>query len=173
MRIYLEKMYEHIIQYGMNLIAAVLIFVIGKWMARIISRFIEKALLKSKVNKTLTSFSKNIIYFGILIFVIIAVLNKLGIETSSFVVIVGAAGLAIGLALQGSLSNFAAGVMLVIFQPFQVDDFIEAAGAIGTVEEIQTFNTVLKSPDNKRIILPNAKITADKITVYPRAPEEG
>lgn len=160
-----DKVSPYIIKYGLGLITAVLIFVIGKWVAKLLSKIIEKTLEKAKVHKTLASFTKNIIYYVILIFVAIAALNKLGIETNSFVALVGAAGLAVGFALQGSLANFAAGVMIILFQPFEVGDTIETAGATGIVEEIQMFNTILTSSDNKRIIIPNAKITSDKVVI--------
>jgi small conductance mechanosensitive channel len=164
----MNKIVGYLIQYGLNILAAIVIFIIGKWLARVISKLIEQAMVKAKVNKTLAAFGKNIVYFGILTFVALAALNKLGVETNSFLAIIGAAGLAVGLALQGSLANFAAGVMLVLFQPFQVGDFIEAGGASGIVEEIQIFSTIIQSPDKKRIIVPNAKITGDKITIYPK-----
>ena len=124
---------------------------------------------KSKVNPPLVSFSKNLVYYGILVFVAIAALNKLGVETNSFVAIIGAAGLAVGLALQGSLANFAAGVMIVLFQPFQVGDYIEAGGAVGKVQEIQIFSTIIISDDKKRVIVPNAKVTSDKIVIHAKA----
>ncbi len=163
----IDKIYGYLIQYGMNLIAAILIFVIGKWVARLVSNFLEAALLKSKVEKTLATFARNIGYFTILTFVAIAALNKLGVETNSFLAIVGAAGLAIGLALQGSLSNFAAGVMMILFQPFKIGDYVEAGGAEGSVTEIQIFSTIITTKDNKKVIVPNAKITGDKITIHP------
>ena len=163
----IDKIYGYLIQYGMNLIAAVLIFVIGKWAARLVSHLLENLLLKSKIEKTLATFAKNIAYFTMLTFVAIAALNKLGVETNSFLAIIGAAGLAVGLALQGSLSNFAAGVMMIIFQPFRIGNYVEAGGAEGTVSEIQIFHTIITTKDKKRVIVPNAKITGDKITVYP------
>ncbi len=162
----LNTVYTYIVQYGFNVVFALLILVIGRWVARIIAKIIEKAMLRSKVNKTLAVFTKNIAYFGILIFVILAALNKIGIETTSFIAIIGAAGLAVGLALQGSLANFAAGVMLVVFQPFQVGDYVEAGGAAGTVDEIQIFSTVMTTSDKKKVIVPNAKITSDKIVIH-------
>lgn len=164
----LDKVLAYVAQYGLRLLFAILILIIGKWVAKLVSRIVENALLKSKINKTLAVFTKNLTYFGLLIFVVIAALNKIGIETTSFIAIIGAAGLAVGLALQGSLANFAAGVMLVVLQPFAVGDFVEAGGASGTVEEIQIFNIVLSTADNKRIIVPNAKVTSDKITIFPR-----
>lgn len=161
-----DKIYGYLIQYGLNILAAIIIFLIGKWIAKIVAKIVDKVMTNAKVNKTLVVFVKNIAYFGVLIFVVIAALNKLGVETNSFIAIIGAAGLAVGLALQGSLANFAAGVMLVMFQPFQVGDLIEAGGAMGNVEEIQIFNTIMKTPDNKKVIVPNSKITGDKITVH-------
>jgi small conductance mechanosensitive channel len=165
----IDKLYGYAIQYGLSFIAAVLIFIIGKWVARFASRLIEGAMVRSKVEQTLASFTKNIIYYAILIFVIIAALGKLGIQTSSFVALIGAAGLAVGLSLQGSLANFAAGVMLIMFEPFKTGDTIEAGGAVGKVQEIQIFNTILAAAENKKVILPNSKITGDKIVVHPRS----
>lgn len=161
----LDKAYGYIIQYGISLVSAILIFVIGKWVAKVVAGLMEKAMVQSKVDPTLTSFAKNMIYYIILIFVILAALGKLGIQTNSFVALIGAAGLAVGFALQGSLANFAAGVMVILFEPFKVGDVIEAGGAAGTVKEIQIFSTILVSED-KKIILPNAKITNDKIVVH-------
>lgn len=163
-----DKILGYLALYGMNVVAAILIFVIGKWCARMLSGLLERLMIKSKVNPNLSSFAKNIAYFGLLIFVILAALEKLGIQTTSFIAIIGAAGLAVGLALQGSLANFAAGVMIVMFEPFLVGDTVEAGGATGTVAEIQIFSTIINGADNKKIIVPNAKITGDKITVYPR-----
>jgi small conductance mechanosensitive channel len=161
----LDKVYGYVVQYGLSFLAAILIFIIGKWVARLVARFIENAMAKSKIEKTLASFAKNMVYYTILIFVILAALGKLGIQTSSFVALIGAAGLAVGLALQGSLANFAAGVMIIMFEPFKTGNTIESSGATGVVEEIQIFNTILRS-ENKKIILPNSKITSDKIVVH-------
>ena len=121
---------------------------------------------KSNVDETLVSFVGNLTYVALLTFVVIAAINQLGIQTTSFIAVIGAAGLAIGLALQGSLANFAAGVLLIIFRPFKAGDFIDGAGVAGTVEEIQIFTTHLKTPDNKSIIVPNAKLTGDNITNF-------
>jgi len=118
------------------------------------------------VDETLVSFVRNLSYIALLAFVVIAALNQLGIQTASFIAVIGAAGLAIGLALQGSLANFAAGVLMIIFKPFKVGDFIDGAGATGTVEKIEIFTTQLKTPDNKTIIVPNAKMTGDNITNF-------
>ncbi|MBF0384864.1 MAG: mechanosensitive ion channel [Candidatus Omnitrophica bacterium] len=163
-----DKVSVYLIQYGMNIIAAILIFVIGKWVAKIATNLLEKVMINAKIEQTIATFTKNIVYYGILVFVGIAALNKIGVETNSFLAVIGAAGLAVGLALQGSLSNFAAGVMMILFQPFRLGDYVEAGGAEGTVQEIQIFSTIIINKDNKKIIVPNAKITGDKITVYPK-----
>ena len=139
----LDKVYGYILQYGMSILAAILIFIIGKWVARLVARLIEQAMAKSKIEKTLASFAKNMVYYTILIFVIIAALGKLGVQTSSFVALIGAAGLAVGLALQGSLANFSAGVMIIMFEPFKAGNTIEAGGAKGVVEEIQDRKSVV------------------------------
>jgi small conductance mechanosensitive channel len=165
----LDKLYGYLIQYGLSFLAAILIFIIGKWVARLVSQLIEKAMSAGKIDKTLASFAKNIAYYIILIFVIIAALGQVGVQTTSLIALIGAAGLAVGLALQGTLANFAGGVMLILFETFKAGDTIETAGSVGRVEEIQIFNTVLKTADNKKVIIPNSKITGDKIVVHPRA----
>lgn len=162
----MDKVVEYLMQYGIGFLYAILIFIIGKWLAGVVSKVAGATMHKAKLNETLASFLKNIIYYVLLIFVAIAALNKIGIETTSFVALMGAAGLAVGLALQGSLANFAAGVMLILFQPFKVGDEVEAGGAAGVVKEIQIFSTIMESSDNKKIIIPNAKITADKIVIH-------
>jgi small conductance mechanosensitive channel len=160
----LEKAQEVIAVFGLKIVAAIIILVVGRWIAKALKKVLVKLMEKSKVEPTLVSFVGHLIYFALLTFVILAALGQLGIQTTSFIAVIGAAGLAIGLALQGSLANFAAGVLMLIFRPFKVGDFIEAAGTAGTVEEIQIFTTQLKTPDNKTIIIPNGKITADNIT---------
>jgi len=162
----LDKAFGYFMQYGLSFVYAILIFIIGKWAARLVSRIFAATMAKAKVNETLATFFKNIIYYVMLIFVCIAALNKIGIETTSFVAILGAAGLAVGLALQGSLANFAAGVMLILFQPFKVGDEVEAGGASGKVKEIQIFSTIIEAAERKTIIVPNAKITSDKIVIH-------
>jgi small conductance mechanosensitive channel len=160
------KGYEYLMQYGISIVAAILIFVIGKWLARLLSNLVEKLMVKAKIDATLATFGKNIVYVGLLIFVVIAALGKLGVQTTSFIAVIGAAGLAVGLALQGSLANFAAGVLVILFRPFKVGDFIEAGGTLGTVAEIQIFTTILNAPDNRKHIVPNAKIMGDNITNF-------
>lgn len=162
----LDKLYELCVNNGLNFVAAVLIFFIGRWAARLISALVGGVMERSSIDKTLTSFTRNVVYWALFFFVCVAALNKVGVETTSFIALLGAAGLAVGLALQGSLSNFAAGTMIVMFRPFKVGDFIAAAGTMGTVEEIQIFNTILNAPDNRREIVPNSKITSDNVTNF-------
>jgi small conductance mechanosensitive channel len=157
---------EYVTTYGFSLVAAILIFVLGKWIAGILSRALERALTKGNVDATLARFVKNISYIALLTFVVIAAVSKLGVQTTSFIAVIGAAGLAVGLALQGSLSNFAAGVLLILFRPFKVGDFIEAGGTMGTVQEIQIFNTALDYPDNRKQIVPNSQILGGIITNF-------
>ena len=162
----LNQVKEILAIYGIRVIAALAIFIIGRWVAKGLRNLLRRVMTRSKVDKTLISFVCNLSYVVLLAFVIIAALSKLGIETTSLIAILGAASLAIGLALRGSLSNFAAGVMMIIFRPFKVGDFIEGGGTSGTVEEIQIFSTQLKTADNKTVIVPNAKIFGDKIVNY-------
>ncbi len=165
------KVWELLTIYGIKLVSAILIFIIGRWIAGFLRNLIVKVMTKSNVDSTLISFLSHVTYSALLIFVILASLGQLGIETTSFIAVIGAAGLAVGLALQGSLSNFAAGVLMIIFRPFKVGDLIEAAGVLGTVEEIQIFTTQVKTPDNKAVIIPNAKLTSDNITNFTAKPE--
>ena len=162
----LNIVYEYLTIYGMKVVAALVILIIGRWVARGVANLIRRMMQKGKTDDTLISFVGNLCYVALLAFVIIAALNQLGIQTASFIAVLGAAGLAVGLALQGSLANFAAGVLMIIFKPFKTDDFIEGAGVAGTVEEIQIFTTQLKTPDNKTIIVPNSKMMGDNITNY-------
>jgi small conductance mechanosensitive channel len=163
---YWDTIQSYLTTYGLKVVAAIIIFIIGKWLAGVISRVVEKLLVKSEVDNTLATFAKRLVYILLLVFVIIAALNKLGVQTTSLVAILGAAGLAVAFALQGSLSNFASGVMLIMFKPFKVGDFVEVAGTLGAVQGIHIFNTILSSPDNRRIIIPNSQITSDKITNF-------
>lgn len=160
------KLQEWIALYGLKVIAAVVILIVGRLAAKGIRAIIRRVLQKGHIDDTLVSFVSNLCYFGIMAFVIIAALGQLGVQTASFVAVMGAAGLAIGLALQGSLANFAAGVLMIIFKPFKVNDYIEGGGVEGVVEEIGIFTTELKSLDNKKIIVPNAKMTNGNIVNY-------
>ncbi|MEJ2602863.1 MAG: mechanosensitive ion channel, partial [Gammaproteobacteria bacterium] len=137
-------------EFGVDLIAAIAIFVIGRWIANIVTKAIRRLMERADVEPTLVKFLSNIIRTLLLLFVILAAISQLGVQTTSLIAVLGAAGLAVGLALQGSLSNFAAGVLIIIFRPYKVGDYIEAAGTAGTVDEVQIFTTVLKTPDNKK-----------------------
>jgi len=154
------------LEIGLHLLYAIAILIIGRWIAMAIRGILRKMLTSRKVDLTIVSFVCSMVYIALMTFVVLAALSKLGVQTTSFVAVIGAAGLAIGLALQGSLANFAAGFLMVIFRPFKVGDFIEGAGTAGIVEEIQVFTTQLRTPDNKTIIIPNAKLTGDNITNY-------
>ncbi len=152
--------------WGLKVIAAIAIFIIGRWIVRGLRSAVRRMMEKSKVDPIIIGFTCSITYITLLAFVIVAALGQLGIQTTSFIAILGAAGLAIGLALQGSLANFAAGFLMIIFRPFKVGDFIEGAGVSGVVQAIQIFTTTLKTGDNKTIIIPNAKLSGDNITNY-------
>lgn len=161
-----DKAVYYSMEYGLKIVLAFLIFYVGRWMAKIVRKRTLKILLNRKVDETAVKFVTNILYIALLLVVIIAALGQLGIETTSFIAILGAAGLAIGLALQGSLSNFASGFLMIIFRPISVGDFIEGAGTMGVVKEIQVFTTILVTPDNKQVIIPNAQLTNGNITNY-------
>ena len=162
----IEQIQNLALSFGPKIVAAIAIFFIGKWLARILSRVCANAMQRARVDMMLVGFGRNIIYMTLLVFVVLAALNQVGIQTTSFLAVIGAAGLAIGLALQGSLSNFAAGVMLVFFRPFKVGDFVEAGGTSGTVQEIMLFTTRLSSADNKAVFVPNGSIISSTITNY-------
>lgn len=155
-----------VLQYGVKVLMALVIFVIGKWVVKRLSMVLEKLMEKNAIDPAIRHFTGSLVYYALLIFVCIAALGQLGIQTASFVAIVGAAGLAVGLALQGSLSNFAAGVLLLIFRPFKVGDFIEAAGISGVIQNIQIFTTELHTGDNKKVIVPNGRIISGNIINY-------
>lgn len=157
---------EWIIPYGTKILLAIAIFVIGKFLARVISTLLGKAALKSTKDEMLQSFISSISYFLLLLIVVIAALSQLGINTSSLVALIGAAGLAIGLSLQNSLQNFAAGVMLLIFKPFRKGDLIETGGMTGTVEQMGLLVLELRTGDNKTVLIPNGKVFSDSIVNY-------
>ncbi|MCP5143160.1 MAG: mechanosensitive ion channel [Gammaproteobacteria bacterium] len=164
MDISVEQIQELAMTYGVKLLLALVIFVVGKWVARALVGGIKKAMGRAKVDETLIGFIGNIAYAILMVVVVLAALNQIGVQTTSFIAILGAAGLAIGLALQSSLSNFAAGVMMIIFRPFKAGDFIEAAGTAGVVEEINIFTTQLRTGDNKTLFVPNGAIMGGTIT---------
>ena len=154
------------VDFGINLITAIVIFFIGKWVVNLVVKGMLKAMQKSDVDTTLRRFVANLVRMLLMLFVIIAAIGALGVKTASLVALIGAAGLAVGLALQGSLSNFAAGVLIVMFRPYKVGDWIEGGGVSGAVEEVQILTTVLKTGDNKRVIIPNSQIMGTTITNY-------
>ncbi|MBN2321156.1 MAG: mechanosensitive ion channel [Acidobacteria bacterium] len=162
----MEKVWNTVQTSGFNIIAAVVILIVGRILVGIIAGVIQRQMVKRKAEDTLTKFLVSLTRIGLMTFVVIAAIRQLGVETNSFVAIIGAAGLAVGFALQGTLANFAAGVMLIIFKPFKVGDYVEGGGSAGTVDAVQIFNTIFKTPDNKKVIIPNSKLTGDNITNY-------
>ena len=162
----ITQVQELLAVYGLKVLAALAILIVGRLLAGWARKLVNKAMTRSKADPIIVGFVGSIVYVALLAFVIIAALGQLGIQTTSFIAILGAAGLAIGLALQGSLSNFAAGFLLIMFRPFKVGDFIEGAGVAGIVESIQIFTTTMRTGDNKTVIVPNAKLLDDNIINY-------
>lgn len=152
------------------LIFALLIYWIGKKIARWVATFSSRAITRTQQDQILSSFVSKLVYYSLLTFVIIMALTQLGFQTTSLIALVGAAGLAIGLALKDSLANFAAGIMLVMFRPFKIGDFVELTDVSGTVKEIKLFSTYLRTTDNKNLIIPNSQVTNDVITNYSAQP---
>lgn len=150
----------------LNLLWAVLIFFIGRYLAGLLSRFVKKTLQKTETSPALVKFVGDLAYWGLFAFAVIAALERLGIQTATFVAVIGAAGLAIGLALQGALANFASGVIILLFKPFELGHLVEINDAFGKIEEIQIFNTILITPENKTVIIPNGLITSGNIVNY-------
>ena len=155
---------------GTRILFAVLIIVIGRWVVKLLLKIINTALEKTSIEETVRIFVGNLLRTLFMVVVFIAAINQLGIETTSIIAMLGAAGLAIGLALQGSLANFAAGILIVTFRPYKVGDYIQAGSASGTVLDIQIFSTVLKTPDNKMIVIPNGSVMDGSITNYSEQP---
>ena len=153
-------------EYGLKIIGAIVIWVIGSWIIKKLVRGTRTVMTKRDFDESLQKFLLNLISWLLKILLILAILSQLGVETTSFAAILAAAGLAIGMALQGSLGNFAGGVLIMIFKPFKIGDFIEAQGETGTVKEIEIFTTKLTTPDNKEIIIPNGSLSNGNITNY-------
>ncbi|MFQ6370171.1 mechanosensitive ion channel family protein [Shewanella sp. YIC-542] len=162
----MKQVPELVAVYGIKILLALVIFFVGKYFSGVAKKVTERLLDNRKVDKTVSSFVANLVWAVVFTFTVIATLGQVGIQTASLVAVLGAAGLAVGLALQGSLSNFAAGVLLVMFRPCRVGDYIEAGGVAGTVDEITIFATRLKSPDNKVITVPNSAIMNGSIVNY-------
>ena len=156
----------YVLPWGINIVLAAAIFVIGKFFVNLLVKFAKKVMLRANVDNILVNFIASIVHAILLLFVVIAALDQLGVETTSLVALVGAAGLAIGLALQGTLQNLASGVMLIIFRPFNDGDFVEAGGVSGVVEQIGIFTTTMRTGDNREIIIPNGEIFGGTITNY-------
>ena len=151
----------------LNVLLAAAILIFGRILARILCRrVVEPVMAKARIDETLVKFSSNLINVAMTAFLVMAAIETMGIETASLAALIAAAGLAVGFALQGSLANFASGVMIILFKPFKVGDYIEAAGTAGVVEEIQIFNTLMRTTDNKKIFIPNSKVTGDNITNF-------
>ncbi|MCP3929266.1 MAG: mechanosensitive ion channel [Bacteroidetes bacterium] len=162
----LDQLTEISVNYGLKLIGALAVWIIGGWIVKILVEKFSKILSKSKTDESLQPFLRGIVDGLLKVMLVITALSLLGIEMTSFIAILGAVGLAVGLALSGTLQNFAGGVMLLIFKPFKAGDLIDAQGYKGTVSEIQIFNTILKTPDNKTIIIPNGELSKSPMTNY-------
>ncbi len=156
----------YLIPWGINIAIAIVIFIVGLLLASIINRIVKRVLTKAKLDQILINFISSIVRWLLLLLVIIFALSKLGLNTNSLIALIGAAGLAVALSLKDSMQNFAAGVMLLVFRPFKTGDFVEAGGTSGSVEEINIFSSTFLTPDNKQVIIPNAKIYSDVITNY-------
>lgn len=162
----LPELQKYVTEFGIHIISAIAILLIGFWISKTLTKILKKVLVRRNVDFTLVHFSTSALKFALYLFVIIAAVGQLGIETTSFIAALGAAGLAIGLALQGSLANVAAGVMLIIFRQVKVGQFVESGGVSGTVEKVGIFNTTLVTIDNKVIFIPNSKLINDNIINY-------
>lgn len=165
---WLENHQDLLIQYAINVIAAIAILTVGLIIARVVSHALTRVMNLRNIDATVVHFLAAIVRYGILAFTFIAVLGRVGVQTTSVIAILGAAGLAVGLALQGSLSNFAAGVLLVILRPLRAGEYVDLDGIAGTVDQVQIFSTTLRTPDNKIIVVPNAKIIAGNIINFSR-----
>lgn len=166
MNTYQQYINDYAIPWGINIVLAIIVFIVGKWLTKIIVSSVKKLMRKSSVDDVLVTFVASLLNAALMVVVIIAALDQLGVDTKSVLAIFAAAGLAVGLALKDSLSNFAAGVMLVLFKPFKNGDFVDTAGVVGTVERIGIFNTIMKTGDNREITVPNSKIYGDVITNF-------
>ena len=158
-----RQLTEFATSYGLRIIGAIIILIVGRILAGVARNIVRKVLGRKKIDDTVTMFIGTLVYTIVLLAVLLAVLGKFGIQTTSFVAVLAAAGFAIGFALQGSLSNFASGVMIIAFRPYKIGDFVEAAGVAGVVQEVHLFNTIINTPDNIKVIVPNSKVAGDVI----------
>lgn len=157
---------ELTLNYGLNILGAIAILFVGYWLAGLLSRWVRKALGKTNTNEALLRFISNLTYYAAIAFAVVAALERVGVQTASFIAVLGAAGLAIGLALQGALANFASGVMILLFKPFEIGHYVEISDAFGQVTDIKIFSTILVTREKKTVIIPNGLIISDKITNY-------
>jgi small conductance mechanosensitive channel len=151
---------------GLKIVVVIIIFFVGRLIAKFLRRFVKRALSKTSIDHTIVAFASNSSYYVIMAFVLLAILGQLGIETTSLIALVGATGLAVGLALQGSLANFAAGLLLIVFRPFRVGDWIDVGDVSGYVEDLELLTTILRTLDNRTVVIPNSKLTDDNIVNY-------
>lgn len=158
-----ERFMGYVEQYGLRVLAAILILLVGRFCAKVATNIAKKSMVKANIELTLITFFEKLIYLALLTIVIISALINLGVQEASMLAVLGAAGLAVGLALQGGLSNFASGVLIIFFRPFKVGDLVDAAGSLGVVRSIELFTSTIITLDNKTVIIPNAKLTSDKI----------
>ncbi|PSV26559.1 MULTISPECIES: small-conductance mechanosensitive channel MscS [unclassified Photobacterium] len=165
---WLSNNQDLLIQYAVNLVSALLILFVGNMIVKAVAGAVAKVLRKKDMDNAVVEFIHGLVRYLLFVIVLIAALSRIGVQTASVVAVIGAAGLAVGLALQGSLSNFAAGVLIVAFRPFKSGDFVEVAGVSGAVESIQIFSTELRTPDNKTVVVPNSSIIGNPITNYSR-----
>ena len=168
---FFDRVKGYLEQYGLKVVAAILILVVGRICARMATNLAKKSMVKAKTDPTLVTFFEKLIYLALLAIVIISALIQLGVKQASMIAVLGAAGLAVGLALQGGLSNFASGVLIIFFRPFKVNDLIEAAGALGVVRSIELFTSTIITLDNKTVVIPNSQLTSDKIVNYTETDE--
>ncbi len=166
----LDKVYELIVTSGMKFVMAIVVLVVGLLVIKWITKAMVRVMKKGNVNESLIPFLKSLLNIGLKLMLVISVLGMVGIAMTSFIAVLGAAGLAVGLALQGTLQNFAGGVMILLFKPYEVGNFIEAQGFMGTVKEIQIFTTVLTTPDNRKVIIPNSPLATGSITNFSAMP---
>jgi small conductance mechanosensitive channel len=162
----IERGYELLIEYGPKALLALAVLVIGMWAIRMVGKTITRVMKRQDMDPSLIPFLRGLSTSLLKVMLVISVIQMVGVETTSFIAVLGAAGLAVGMALSGTLQNFAGGVMILVFKPFKVGDFIEAQGHSGTVHAIQIFNTILKTPDNKTVILPNAPVSSGAMVNY-------
>lgn len=164
----LDQVYMWIVQNGIKLVGAIVVLVVGFWIVKVFVRQVVKLMKKRDVDAGLVSFARSLLSVLLKIMIIISVMGMVGVEMTSFIAVLGAAGLAVGLAFQGTLSNFAGGVIILLFKPFKVGEFIDGQGHSGTVKEIQIFNTVLNTPDNKVVFIPNGGLATGSLTNFSR-----